>query len=53
MGAMAKSLERDPQLESILRGRSRELGIPMDMGRGIGRDLLAYLGLGRGRGLGI
>ncbi|MGA7426412.1 MAG: AAA family ATPase [Rhodoplanes sp.] len=53
MGAMAKSLERDPQMESMLRTRSRDLGIPMDMGRGIGRDLLAYLGLGRGRGLGI
>jgi hypothetical protein len=53
MGAMAKSLERDPQVESILRNRSRELGIGMDMGRGIGRDLLESLGLGRGRGLGI
>jgi hypothetical protein len=53
MGAMAKSLERDPQVESILRNRSRDLGIPTDMGRGIGRDLLAYLGLGRERGLGI
>jgi hypothetical protein len=53
MGAMAKSLERDPQVESILRNRSRELGIGMDMGRGIGRDLLDSLGLGRRRGLGI
>jgi Ti-type conjugative transfer relaxase TraA len=53
MSAMAKSLERDPQMESMLRPRSRDLGVPMDMGRGIGRDLLAYLGLGRGRGLGI
>jgi hypothetical protein len=53
MGAMAKSLERDPQMESMLRTRSGELGIPMDMGRGIGSNLLAYLGLERGRGLGI
>ena len=53
IGAMAKSLERDPQMESILRNRSRDLGIPMDMSRGIGRNLLAYLGLGRERGLGI
>ena len=53
MGAMAKSLERDPQMESVLRTRSRDLGIPMDMGRGIERNLLAYLGLGRERGLGI
>lgn len=53
MGAMAKNLERDPQVESILRNRSRELGIPMDMGRSVGRNLIEYLGLGRGRGLGI
>src|SRR3546814_6176820 len=26
MAGMAKSLERDPQVESLLRGRSRELG---------------------------
>jgi FMN phosphatase YigB (HAD superfamily) len=53
MGAMAKSLERDPQVESILRNRSRELGIQIDMGQGIGRDLLESLGLARGRGLGL
>jgi Ti-type conjugative transfer relaxase TraA len=53
MGAMAKSLARDPQMESILQTRSRDLGIPMRMGRGIGRNLLSYLGLGRERGLGI
>jgi len=34
MGVMAKSLERDPQMEPILRNRSRDLGIPMDMGPG-------------------
>jgi hypothetical protein len=27
MAGMAKSLERDPQVESILRGRTRELGL--------------------------
>lgn len=27
MAGMAKSLERDPQVESILRGRVRELGL--------------------------
>ena len=43
MGAMAKSLERDPQMESMLRTRSRDLGIPKDMGRGIGRNLLASM----------
>lgn len=31
MGDMAKSLERDPQLESILEGRKRDLGIGIDL----------------------
>jgi hypothetical protein len=37
MGAMAKSLERDPQVESLLRGRRAELGLPVEMGRSVGR----------------
>jgi len=53
MGAMAKSLERDPQVESLLRGRRAEFGLPVEMGRGVGRGLMEYLGIGRGRGLGI
>lgn len=53
MGAMAKSLERDPQVESLLRGRRAELGLPVEMERGVGRGLIEYLGMGRGRGLGI
>jgi Ti-type conjugative transfer relaxase TraA len=53
MGAMAKSLERDPQVESLLRGRRAELGLPVEMGRSVGRGLIEYLGIGRGRGLGI
>lgn len=53
MGAMAKSLERDPQVESLLRGRRAELGLPPEMGRGVGQGLIEYLGIGRGRGLGI
>ena len=53
MAAMAKSLERDPQMESLLRNRSRELSVPMPMGGSLARDLVQYLGLGRGRGLGI
>ena len=53
MGAMAKSLERDPQVESLLRGRRAELGLPSDMGRSVGQGLSEYLGIGRGRGLGI
>jgi len=53
MGAMAKSLERDPQVASLLRGRRAELGLPVEMGRSVGRGLIEYLGIGRGRGLGI
>lgn len=53
MGAMAKSLERDPQVESLLRGRRAELGLPSNMGRSVGQSLSDYLGIGRGRGLGI
>jgi Ti-type conjugative transfer relaxase TraA len=53
MGAMAKSLERDPQMESLLRGRRAELGLPSDMGRSVGHGLSQYLGIGRGRGLGV
>ncbi|MDX3966316.1 MAG: Ti-type conjugative transfer relaxase TraA [Bradyrhizobium sp.] len=53
MGNMAQSLERDPQMESLLAGRKRELGISFDSGMGVGRDLTLTFGLGRGRGLGL
>jgi hypothetical protein len=53
MGALAKSLERDPQIESLLRNRSRELGLPMAMGRSVGSNLIECLSLSRGRGLGL
>ncbi|WP_425998229.1 Ti-type conjugative transfer relaxase TraA [Caulobacter sp. DWR1-3-2b1] len=53
MGAMAKSLERDPQVDSLLRARRRELGLPAEMGRSVGQGLSDYLGIGRGRGLGL
>ena len=54
MAGMAKSLERDPQVESILRGRSRELGLEMGISqsRDLGRELARDLGIGRDRGLG-
>jgi len=54
---VAKSLERDPQLESVLASRKRELGIAYDTGRKLGAELAFThgidLGRGRGRGLGI
>ena len=55
MGAMAKSLERDPQLESILAARKQALGIDADMGRSLTRQLAMSIGfdMGRGRGIGM
>jgi hypothetical protein len=55
MGAMAKSLERDAQMESVLRGRKAELGIGRDTGRELARDLARSVGIGieRGRDLGM
>ncbi len=55
MGDMAKSLERDPQLESILANRKRDLGIAFESGRRLGLELAFSHGidLGRGRGIGI
>ncbi|MBV8919437.1 AAA family ATPase, partial [Bradyrhizobium sp.] len=53
MGDMARSLERDPQLESILDNRKRELGIAFDSSRRLGIELAFTHGLGRGRGIEI
>jgi len=55
MGDMAKSLERDPQLESILANRKRDLGIQIESGRRLGLELAFSHGidLGRGRGIGL
>ncbi|OWQ92453.1 Ti-type conjugative transfer relaxase TraA [Sphingopyxis witflariensis] len=55
MGAMAKSLERDAQVESILRGRKMSLGIDPRSVRSVGQDLaeIAVLGRSRSRGIGI
>lgn len=57
MGDMVNSLQRDPQLESILANRKRDLGIGGDFhsGRSLGRELAFHHGLdlGRGRGIGL
>jgi hypothetical protein len=55
MGDMARGLERDPQMESILANRKHELGIAFESGRRLGHELaLAHgIDLGRGRSLGI
>lgn len=41
MSGMAKSLERDPQLESLLRGRSREFGLELVATRKLSQSLAA------------
>jgi hypothetical protein len=55
MGDMARGLERDPQLESLLANRKHELGIAFESGRRLSLELAFTHGidLGRGRGLGI
>jgi Ti-type conjugative transfer relaxase TraA len=55
MGDMARGLERDAQMESILANRKIELGISFDTGRRLSLELAFAHGLdlGRGRGLGI
>ena len=56
MGEMARSLERDPQLESILEARkSAQLGIGAIEAESLTRRLAVSIGfdLGRGRGLGL
>ncbi|MGX5851238.1 Ti-type conjugative transfer relaxase TraA [Mesorhizobium sp. PL10] len=53
MSDMAKSLERDPQLESLLANHKRDLGIHTDSGRSLATELAFSHGIGRGRGIGI
>jgi len=50
MASMANGLERDPQLESILRNRKQQLGLPAVPERSVGQSLVDMLGLGRSRG---
>ncbi|RWE78111.1 Ti-type conjugative transfer relaxase TraA [Mesorhizobium sp.] len=53
MSDMAKSLERDPQLESQLANHKKALGIQVESGRRLGVELAFNHGIGRGRGIGI
>ncbi|MHA6766915.1 Ti-type conjugative transfer relaxase TraA [Sphingobium ummariense] len=52
MSAMAKSLERDAQVESLLKKRLPELGMKMAGSTSLSHDLQEWLGISRGRGLG-
>lgn len=51
MAGLAKSLERDPQVESLLRRRGGELGLPPHVDRPLSQALPNWIGWGRGRGL--
>jgi Ti-type conjugative transfer relaxase TraA len=51
MTGLAKSLERDPQVESLLRRRTSELGMPPFMEKPLSQTLPEWIGWGRGRGL--
>ncbi|AVA12955.1 Ti-type conjugative transfer relaxase TraA [Sphingopyxis sp. MG] len=53
LAGMAKSLERDAQMESLLRGRRHELGIGTNMGRDVAHDLAASVPIDRARDLGM
>ncbi|MBK6721406.1 MAG: Ti-type conjugative transfer relaxase TraA [Sphingomonadales bacterium] len=53
MSDMAKGLERDPQVESLLRNRTRELGLGKDIGRELSRELAASVSFERTRSIGM
>lgn len=53
MSDMAKSLERDPQLESLLANYKKALGVEVESGRRLGAELAFSHGIGIGRGMGI
>ena len=52
---LAKSLERDPQAESIVRSRAKELGTGQEVRRdqSIARELQNEMTRGRDRGIGM
>lgn len=51
MTGLAKGLERDPQVESLLRNRDKDLGVPPYLERPLSQALPDWIGWGRGRGL--
>jgi Ti-type conjugative transfer relaxase TraA len=50
---MAKSLHRDPQLESLLQNRRAQLGLDVMSTKTLSQDLQLSLGRGRGMGMGM
>ena len=53
LAEMAKSLQRDPQLESLLRVRRAELGLKPSATGSLSHDLQQWLGRSRDRGLSL
>jgi hypothetical protein len=53
MTAMGKQLQRDPQLESLLRPRARELGIGSGSGGSLSHTIQDWLDRSRQRGIGL
>lgn len=53
MMGIAKGLERDPQVESILRNHKVQLDLGNNTGASGGRELEQMIGRTRSRGLGI
>jgi len=52
MMSLARGLEHDPQIESLLRNRVKDLGIGSLRKESLSHDLAEWLGLSRSRGLG-
>ena len=52
MAGMAKSLQRDPQLESLLRNRKKDLGLTSQGSAPLSHDLQEHLSPSRSRGIG-
>jgi hypothetical protein len=52
MTAFAQGLERDPQVESLLRKRPNDLGLPPYLERPLSQALPDFIGWGTGRGIG-
>ena len=48
---MAKSLHRDPQLESLLESRRAQLGLDAMRGKSVSHDLQQWIGRSLGRGI--
>ena len=53
MSAMGERLQRDPQLESLLRNRTRELGIDPDPQRSLSQTIQSWLSRSRQMDIGI